>query len=86
LFGGELSPINSSNIIFRYDIAKESWQKISPNIDVPKVDSHAAVVFEGKMLVYGGYVPDKATYMTDIYAFDFEKQSWEVYYKGGKDC
>jgi len=37
------------------------------------------------MLVYGGYVPDKAKYMTDIYAFDFDNKTWEVYYEGGKE-
>ena len=36
------------------------------------------------MVVYGGYVPEKANYMTSIYAFDFEKKTWEVYFEGGK--
>jgi hypothetical protein len=85
LFGGEITPINSSNLIFAYDIPQAKWQKIRPNLDVPKVDSHSAVVFEDKMLVYGGYIPEKATYLTDMYAFDFNGKTWEVYYQGGKD-
>ena len=36
------------------------------------------------MIVYGGYIPEKATYMTNMYAFDFEKKTWEVFYEGGK--
>lgn len=55
---------------------------MKPNIDIPKMDSHCAVVCEGKMYVYAGYIPEKAEYVKDIYAFDFEKQEWSVEWKG----
>ena len=85
LFGGENSPINSTNLIFAYCVESKKWEKIKPNIAIPKVDSHSAVVFEDKMFVYGGYIPEKATYMTTMFGFDFEKKAWEVCYEGGKE-
>lgn len=81
LFGGEKSPINSNNLVFAYDIPNNQWSKIKPNIDVPKVDSHSAVVIGGKMYVYGGYIPEKASYLKDVYAFDIETNKWEIFYK-----
>ena len=33
------------------------------------------------MYVYGGYIPEKAVYMNDIYTFDFETRKWEVHHK-----
>jgi N-acetylneuraminic acid mutarotase len=47
----------SSNLVFAYDIKTDKWSKIQPNIDVPKVDSHSAVLSAQKMYVYGGYIP-----------------------------
>lgn len=86
LFGGEVSPINSNNITFCYDIQSNKWTKIAPNIDLPKVDSHSVALAGNKMLIYGGYVPEKATYMTDMYAFDFEKGTWEVFFRGSNQA
>jgi hypothetical protein len=37
------------------------------------------------MYVYGGYIPDKAAYMTDMYVFDFGLKKWELFYKGGQN-
>ena len=51
---------------------------------MPKVDSHCAVVIDSKMFVYGGYISDKADYMTDIYALDLTNFTWEIAFKGGK--
>lgn len=68
--------MNSNNLTFCYDIPSNKWTKIQPNIEVPKVDSHAIVQTDGKMYVYGGYIPGKANYMTEIYAFDLEKKTW----------
>ena len=82
LFGGEKNPINSSNLVFVYTPSSNQWRKVAPNIALPKMDSHAAIVHEGKMYVYGGYVPEEATYLTNMYAFDLEKETWEVYLNG----
>lgn len=83
LFGGEISPINSNNLTYRFDIASSKWEKIEPNIDLPKVDSHSAVIVDDQMLVYGGYIPEKAQYMSDMYAFDLEKHTWQLYHRKG---
>lgn len=84
-FGGEKSPIVSNNLVFAFDIIKGVWTKIKPNIEnVPKVDSHSAVVYGQKMYIYGGYIPEKATYLSDMYAFDLETHKWELFYKSEK--
>lgn len=33
------------------------------------------------MYVYGGYIPEKASYLKDVYAFDIETKKWEIFYK-----
>ena len=60
----------SSNTTFVFDFVSKTWSQIKPNIDIPKVDSQCAVVHENTMYVYGGYVPEKAQYMKDIFALD----------------
>jgi len=72
--------MHSNNCVFCYSIKDDTWSKIVPNIAVPKVDSHASVVWDGKIYVYGGYIPEIATFMTDIYAFSFNTKTWELYY------
>lgn len=36
------------------------------------------------MYVYGGYITDKAEYLSDILAFNIENNSWEIFYKSDK--
>lgn len=74
--------MNSNNLVFVYEIGKDSWRKVKPNIDVPRVDSHSAVVIDNKMYVYGGYIPEKASYLIDMYAFNLDLKTWEIIYKG----
>lgn len=62
--------------MYFYDFVTKNWRSVAPQIDVPKVDSHCAVVVESKMLVYGGYISDRAEYLRDIYAFDFSNDTW----------
>ena len=45
-------------------------------MEVPKIDSHCSVIIDSKMYVYGGYMCDKADYMTDIYALDLTNFTW----------
>ena len=45
----------SSNTVYIHDFAVHYWKKLEPKIEVPKVDSHCAVVIDSKMYVYGGY-------------------------------
>ena len=70
---------------YRYDIHTTKWSKFEPNIDVPKVDSHSAVVVGDQMLIYGGYIPEKAQYLADMYAFDLEKHTWQLYHRKGEE-
>jgi hypothetical protein len=54
-----------------YDFVTKAWKSHKPNIKIPKIDSHSAVVCGSKMYIYGGYIPEKATSMSDVLAFDF---------------
>ena len=56
IFGGERNTNIGNNILYKYDLVSELWTAISPNIDVPKIDSHSAAIIEGKMFIYGGYI------------------------------
>jgi hypothetical protein len=47
---------------------------------MPGVDSHCVTVLDGKMYVYGGYMPAKAELMNDIYSLDLDKLVWEKVY------
>ena len=65
-------------------MATKTWKCIEPNIKVPHVDSHCAVVIGEKMYIYGGYISDTAEYLEDIYTFDLNSHKWEIIYKSGK--
>ena len=49
-------------------------------VQVPKVDSHAVTINGSKMYILGGYIPEKAEYMKNIYCLDLEKFEWELLY------
>ena len=78
LFGGELHTNESSNSVFIYDFVAKTWKEIKPNINIPRVDSHCALVHGNTMYVYAGYIPEKAEFMKDIYTFDLEKHEWKI--------
>ena len=87
MFGGSLHTNESTNIVYIFDFIARNWRKVKPNIDVPNIDSHSAVEHSGQMYVYGGYIPSKAEFLLDIYAFDLEKEEWRIEYKntGGRN-
>lgn len=58
---------------------------IPPNIEIPKLDSHGAVVFEKSMFVFGGYICSNAKYSNTIYRFDLVTEKWEVYHQHQKN-
>lgn len=37
------------------------------------------------MYLYGGYIPEKAELMADVYCLDLEKQEWEKVYVSNKN-
>lgn len=46
-------------------------------MELPGVDSHCVSVLGQKMYLYGGYIPSKAELMSDVYALDLGKLTWE---------
>ena len=83
VFGGELHTNESSNAVYVFDFLENIWKepKVS-GVSVPKVDSHTATVVDSKMYVLGGYIPEKAENMKNIYSLDLEKYEWELVYEG----
>ena len=83
LFGGEVSSNESSNSIYIYDFVDEKWRK--PNVKnsemIPKVDSHSSFLVGSKMYVYGGYMPEKASYMKNIYCLDIDEMKWSTIFE-----
>lgn len=79
VFGGKISSMSSTNEMNVYDFESGKWVKIQVGgTQPPNIDSHSAVVHEGKMYVFGGFLSvDKGSYSNDIYAFDLEKGEWE---------
>lgn len=72
IFGGEMSTSLSSNTVFIYDFVTRKWKAVQSKPDIPKVDSHCAIMVENKMYVYGGYVTDRAEYLVDVLAFNVD--------------
>ena len=86
MFGGEKGTTIGNDILYKYDFVSNLWSAIQPSKDVPKLDSHSAVVVDSKMYVYGGYMSEQAENMRDVLAFDFESEKWEVVYRSnGKE-
>ena len=83
LFGGEVSSSESSNSIYIYDFVDEKWTKptITNSQIIPKVDSHSSFIVDSKMYVYGGYIPDKASYMKNIYCLDINTMKWSTVFE-----
>jgi hypothetical protein len=58
IYGGRLSPSVCSNKIFSLDLNKFIWDEINPEGEIPlSVDDHTTVLFDGKMVVFGGFCP-----------------------------
>ncbi len=85
LFGGEIATSLSNNTVFIYNFTDKKWRSVPSQTSVPKVDSHCSVIVDLKMLVYGGYISDRAEYLKDIYSFDLVNEKWEIFFNGGKE-
>ena len=58
--------------MYVYDFIDNNCRKpkIANADKIPKVDSHCACLIDSKMYIYGGYIPEKAQYMKNIYCLD----------------
>jgi N-acetylneuraminic acid mutarotase len=62
----------SSNDCYAYDFVGNNWKKLKTvnGNEIPKVDSHSACIINSKMYVFGGYLPEKAEYLRNMYCLD----------------
>ena len=51
----------------------------------PRVDSHACCLEDSRMYVFGGYIPETAGYMRDVYCLDLDKLDWSLVYQSKDD-
>ena len=56
IFGGQTVELSNTNLVWKYNFLNEKWTKIVPNTDIPRLDSHKAVVRDNWMFVYGGFI------------------------------
>ena len=74
VFGGELHTNESSNKVYVYDFVGGDWKEPKvTGVEIPKVDSHSVAIAGDKMYVYGGYIPETAKYLSNIYCLHLEK-------------
>lgn len=78
LFGGKVSSMGSTNQTNVYDFETGKWIKTQVSGTIPSnIDSHSAVVSEGKMYVFGGFLSvDNGSYSNQIFVLDLEKLEW----------
>ena len=70
IFGGQNGENRSNNLLWVYDFAQAKWSRVEPNINVPNLDSHAAVSEGSKMYIFGGFKDEQAAYSNILYAVD----------------
>ena len=77
VFGGFDSGGSYENDIWEYDIAGDSWAQKTPTGGPPAIRcSHTAVVYNGKMYIFGGYTGSPASRKNDIWEYDIAGNSW----------
>lgn len=82
IFGGQNELNQSNNKIWIYNFMEQTWKIKYPDIQIESLDSHAAVVHEKEMYVFGGFNDKKAEYSNSLYAMDLETFKWRVLFDG----
>eukprot|EP01095_Lingulamoeba_sp_RSL-Kostka_P001117 TRINITY_DN1159_c1_g1_i2.p1 TRINITY_DN1159_c1_g1~~TRINITY_DN1159_c1_g1_i2.p1 ORF type:complete len:645 (-),score=189.55 TRINITY_DN1159_c1_g1_i2:105-2039(-) len=93
IFGGIGSASRNSsqplmmNSLYYYDFIEKKWcvlfKNDESNEDIPCPRwGHSAVVYEGKMYIFGGY--SNQHYLNDLWVYDPESNQWELVVPTGK--
>ena len=80
IFGGQFHSTNNTNELNTFEFAKNLWVSSSflPT-EVPYVDGHNAVVYEGEMIVFGGFIGGTiGKYSNLVYKFNFQNRKWTL--------
>lgn len=56
IFGGQPTDMTSNNNIYQYNFSKNFWRLLPGGSEVPRVESHNAVVCGDTMYVLNGYI------------------------------
>jgi len=63
------------NDLHVFNFKTKQWRVIHPSGKLPmKRTSHAAVIFNGRMYVFGGFSGDE--YLNDMFELDLETETW----------
>ncbi|CAG9854868.1 unnamed protein product [Phyllotreta striolata] len=87
VFGGEVGFSNGTETpLWVYDIKLNSWKKkkAKKGVSTPKGRrGHTALVYNGSMLIYGGYQDLKGS-TNELWAYHFETDSWHLISTAGR--
>uniref|UniRef100_A0AC35U208 Kelch motif family protein n=1 Tax=Rhabditophanes sp. KR3021 TaxID=114890 RepID=A0AC35U208_9BILA len=77
LWGGRNDVMLSSDVLHEYDPANNEWKVIRVSGRCPPArDGHTAVVWDDKMVVFGGFEELHQLFSQDVFIFDFKTCVW----------
>jgi N-acetylneuraminic acid mutarotase len=78
LFGGSSQEHKSTqHSFYTLDLKNLKWEGIIARGDVPvSRDDHTAVLYEGGMVIFGGFTPDGEK-SNEVYMYYFKENKWE---------
>ena len=75
LFGGSNGSQENPRL-FTLDLKTFKWDYINARGEIPPSrDEHSANIYEGTMVIFGGFVEGER--VNDIYRFYFKENKWE---------
>lgn len=80
IFGGQRTEYESSNDAYLYSFDTAKWRRVQPGADLPKMDSHSAVLHGDSMFVFGGYVPATAKFSSAVWKLDLITLQWSLHF------
>ena len=84
IFGGSNS-FNENSKFYSLDLKSLKWEMVNARGEVPPLrDEHTANMYEGTMVIFGGFVDGERT--NDIYRYYFKENKWEKVQNLGMDC
>ena len=85
LFGGS-SPTPNQQLMYVLDLKSMKWDVIHSRGDVPQSrDDHTAILYEGSMVIFGGYLQTSSERTNDIHRYHFKDNKWEKITVLGRD-
>lgn len=79
IFGGFVNG-SRTNEVYRFHFNSKRWEKLTPKTknEPPARAAHSCVVYNDKLVVFGGKDEDNEK-LNDVWAFDLELMTWEMY-------